>query len=218
MFIEGYVVADLYVSLYAMSSDLRRARRAGAIATEIEALVAAIGVPLETHALRVLLADRGRPTTAEHLARVAAGERTEYLRTRLPPRLAVAVTPEGAPLVPRWWADGDWRLQRRILTEDALPLWRGKLVERICSELIGRRRHAAPELVTLVRATMARLGLDDEMLRLPDTQDWQDVRAVLLDNLPGVIFAHDVATPQQHEAEAALLAADPPAAALYFGR
>ena len=218
MFIGSYVITKLYVNLYAMPSDLRRARRAGAIATEIEALVAAFGVPLETHALRVLLADRGRPTTAEHLARVAAGERTEHLRTRLPPRLAVAITPDGAPLVPRWWAEGDWRLQRRILTEDALPLWRGKLVERICSELIGRRRHASAELVTLIRATMARLGLDDEMLRLADTEDCQDVRAVLLDNLPGVIFAHDESTPQQHEAEAALLAADPPAAALYFGR
>lgn len=218
VFIGDHVVTGLYVSLYAMPSELRRARRAGAIATEIEALLEAFGVPLETHALRVLLADRGRPTTAEHLARVAAGERTEFLRTRLPPRLGVALTPDGAPLVPRWWAGGDWRLQRRILTDDALPLWRGKLVERICSELIGRRRHASPELAALVRATMARLGLDDEMLRLPDTEDWQDVRAVLLDNLPGVIFAHDVSTSQQYEAEQALLARDRPAADLYFGR
>jgi hypothetical protein len=200
-----------------MATDLRRARRAGAIAAEIEELVAAFGVPLSTPALRVLLADRGRPTSAEHLARVAAGERTEFLRTRLPPRLCSVVGPDGTLVSPRWWAGGDWRPLRRILTEDALPLWRGKLVERICSDLIGRRRPASPELVALVRATMAQVGLDLEMMRLPDPQDWQEVRALLLDDDPGVIVAHDVSTPQQQEAEARLLAADVPAVDRYFG-
>jgi hypothetical protein len=217
VFIEDSGCLELYVSLYAMATDLRRARREGAIATEIEQLVAAFGVPLETHALRVLLADRGRPTSAEHLARVAAGERAEHLRTRLPPRLAVALTPDGAPVTPRWWAGGDWRLERRILTEDALPLWRAKLVERICSDLIGRRRPASPELVALVRGTMARLDLDAEMLRLPDMEDWQEVRALLLDNYWDAV-ADEVRTIQQRDAEQALLARELPAVARSFGR
>jgi hypothetical protein len=200
-----------------MATDSRRARREGAIATEIEDLVESFGVPLATPALRVLLADRGRPTSAEHLARVAAGERTEFLRTRMPPRLGAAIGPDCTLVSPRWWAGGDWRLQRRILTEDALPLWRGKLVERICSDLIARRRPASPDLATLVRATMAQIDLDSEMMRLDDRNDWQEIRALLLDNYPGVVVAHDVSTPQQYEAEQVLLAADLPAVDLNFG-
>jgi hypothetical protein len=69
-----------------------------------------------------------------------------------------------------------------------------------------------------VRASMARLGLDEELARLPDPSDWQDVRALLLDHDPDVVFAHDVATPQQREAEAALLGAEPLAVELFFGR
>lgn len=208
----------LYVRLYVMSIGLRRERREGAVATIIEELVEGFGVPLETVAMRALLADRGRPTSAEHLARVAAGEQAEFLRTRMPPRLAMVIARDGAKVTPRWWAGGDWRLLRRIRTEDAVLPWRSRLVEQICLELIGRRRPAAPELVMLVRATMAQLGLEDEMTRLPDTSDWQDVRGLLLDNYPGVLGAHDVSTPEQREAEAALLAADRPAVERYFGR
>jgi hypothetical protein len=211
-------LAQLYVSLYDMTTGLRRARREGAVATVIEELVESFGVPLATPAVRALLADRGRPTSAEHLARVAAGEQTELLRTRMPPRLAMVIAPDGARVSPRWWAGGDWRLLRRISTEDALAPWRSRLVAQICSELIGRRRPAAAELVTLVRATMAQLDLDGELMRLPDIDDWQAVQALLLDNYPGVVVTHDVSTPEQYEAEAALLAADLPATARYFGR
>jgi hypothetical protein len=196
---------------------MRRARRAGAVATEIEALVDAFGVPLPTAAVRVLLADRGRPTSAEHLARVAAGERAELQRTGLPPRLCAAIAPGGARVTPRWWARGEWRPLRRIRTADAVPLWSGKLAEGICADLIARRRPASPELAALVRATMAALGLGEELARLPDPGDWAEVRALLLDHDPDAVFAHEVTTPQQREAEATLLAADLPATARYFG-
>jgi hypothetical protein len=196
---------------------MRRARRAGAVATEIEDLVATFGVPLPTAAVRVLLADRGRPTTAEHLARVAASERDGFLRSREVPRLCCAIAPDGALATPRWWAAGDWRPLRRIRTEDALPLWRGRLAERVCSDLIARRRPAPAEVAALVRGTVAQIGLGEELARLPDPSDWSEVRALVLDDLPDVMFAHDVSTPQQHEAEAALLAAGLPAVDRYFG-
>jgi hypothetical protein len=196
---------------------MRRARRAGAIAGEIEDLVDAYGVPLPTAAVRVLLTDRDRPTTAEHLARVAATERAEYARTRLAPRLCSAIAPDGALVTPRWWASGQWRLQRRILTDDARPLWRAKLVEQTCSDLIGRRRPASPALATLVHATVAQLDLADDLERLPDPADWSAVRALVLDFFPDVVVAHDVATDQQEGAERALLAADLPAVDRYFG-
>ncbi len=196
---------------------MRRARRSGAIAGEVDDLVEAFGVPLPTAAVRVLLADRDRPTTAEHLARVAAGERAEFTRTRIAPRLCNAVRPDGAAAVPRWWASGTWRLQRRILTDDALPLWRARLAERVCSDLIARRRPASPALADLVHAAVAALGLADDLARLPDLTDWQEVRALVLDDFAGVLFAEDVSTVQQLEAEAALLAADLPAADRYFG-
>jgi hypothetical protein len=196
---------------------MRRARRAGALATEIEQLVEGFGVPVPTAAMRVLLADRGRPASAEHLARVAAGERAEFLRTRQAPRLCAAIAPDGALVVPRWWAAGDWRPLRRIRTADAEPLWHGKLAERICADLIARRRPPSPELAALVRASMARLGLDEELARLPDPGDWLEVRALLLDHRPDVVFAHEVATDEQAAAEQALLAADLPAVDRYFG-
>jgi hypothetical protein len=195
---------------------MRRARRAGAVATEIEDLVATFGVPLPTAAVRVLLADRGRPTAAEHLARVAASERDEFLRSRQAPRLCCAIAADGTLATPRWWAAGDWRPLRRILTDDALALWRGRLAERVCSDLIARRR-PAPELAALVRGTVAQLGLGEELARLSDPSDWSEVRALVLDDLPDVMFAHDVSTPQQLEAEAALLAADLAAVDRYFG-
>jgi hypothetical protein len=196
---------------------MRRARRTGAIAAEIEELVEAFGVPVPTAAVRVLLADRGRPTTAEHLARVAASERAEFLRTAQSPRLCSAIAPDGALVTPRWWATGTWRPLRRILTDDALPLWRGKLAERVCSDLIARRRPPSPELADLVRGTVAQLGLAEELARLDDPSDWSEVRALVLDFFPSVIVAHDVTTVQQDDAEQALLAAGLPAVDRYFG-
>lgn len=196
---------------------MRRARRAGAVAGEIEDLLTAYGVPLPTAAVRVLLADRERPTTAEHLARVAAGERAEFLRTRTVPRLCSAIAPDGTLVAPRWWAAGEWRLARRILTGDARPLWQGRFVEQVCSDLLGRRRPALPELATLVHGTVAQLGLADELARLREPSDWGEIRALVLDFHPGVLVADDVATDQQLEAEEALLAAGPPAVDLYFG-
>jgi hypothetical protein len=196
---------------------MRRARRAGAIAADIEDLVDAYGVPLPTAAVRVLLADRDRPTTAEHLARVAASERAEFLRTMQPPRLCSAIAPDGALVTPRWWASGAWSPASRILTDDALPLWRGRLAEGVCSELIARRRPASPALAGLVHATVAHLGLVDDLARLPDPSDWSEVRALVLDVLPGVMFAHDVSTDQQDAAAEALRTADLPAVDRYFG-
>lgn len=196
---------------------MRRARRSGSIAAEVEDLVEAFGVPLPTAAVRVLLADRGRPVSAEHLGRLAATERAEHLRTRLPPRLCSAIAPDGALVTPRWWASGEWRAARRILTDDALPLWHGRLAERVCSDLIARRRPASPALADLVRSAVAQLGLAEDLSRLPDSSDWSEVRALVLDVLPGVMFAHDVSTDQQDAAEHALLATDRPAADRYFG-
>jgi hypothetical protein len=195
----------------------RRARRAGALATEVEDLVTGYGVPLLTTAVRVLLADRERPATAEHLARLAATERAEFLRTRVPPRLCSAIGPDGAATRPRWWADGRWRLQRRIATDDARVLWQGRFVERTCSDLLARRRPASPELAELLRGTVALLGLGEELARMPDPSDWEEIRALVLDDLPGVMFADDVATDTQAAAERSILAAERPAADLYFG-
>jgi hypothetical protein len=200
-----------------MTTRSRRARRAGAIAADVEGLVQAFGVPLHTATVRALLADRGRPTTAEHLARVAAGERAEYLRTRQAPRLCSAIATDGALVTPRWWVIGDWRPARRLLTEDALPLWRGRLAEGVCSELIARRRPASPELAGLVRGTIAQLGLSEELARMPNPSDWSELRALVLDFHPGAMFAHDVSTDQQYLAEQALLATDLPGVDRYFG-
>lgn len=196
---------------------MRRVRRAGALAGDVEELVQEYGVPLLTTSVRVLLADRERPVSAEHLARLAATERAEFLRTRMPPRLCSAIQPDGAVTRPRWWADGRWRLRRRIVTEDARGLWRARFVEQTCSDLIARRRPASPELAELLRGTVALLGLGEDLARMPDPSDWGEIRALVLDEHADVLFAPDVEIAEQVDAEQALLAGDPPATDLYFG-
>src|SRR5215217_6335545 len=106
-----------------MPYAMRRARRAGSLAALTADLLDDYSVPLPTHAVRILLNDREHRVTAEHLSRLAAYEREDFLRTRMPPRLCSVVDTHANLVKPRWWARGEWRLQRRILTEDAKPIW-----------------------------------------------------------------------------------------------
>src|ERR671930_575608 len=112
-----------------MTSGMRRARRPDSLAAAVVELLDGFESPLPTHAVRILLTDQGRAVTAEHLARVAAYERDDFLRTRMPPRLCSVIDADALLVSPRWWAIGSWRLQRRILTQDARTLWIAMLAE-----------------------------------------------------------------------------------------
>src|ERR1039458_6530711 len=95
--------------------------------------------PIPTDAVRVILNDRGRAVTAEHLGRLAAYEREMWLRTLSPPALCSVIDADAVAIRPRWWALGDWRLQRRIMADDVRPIWFASLGERLCLDLADRK-------------------------------------------------------------------------------
>jgi hypothetical protein len=195
----------------------RRARSPNSLAASIVGLVGEFQVPVPTSAVRVLLADRGRPVTAEHLSRVAAYEKEDFLRTRMPPRLCSAIDREGRLVSPRWWAIGDWRLQRRILTEDAKPMWHAMLAERLCAHLGERDQPTSTDLNNLAYWALARLGLERKF-GPTSRPEWLRLRDVVAREYPVVTHSLDSPTQAQHETETALLSADVPSVDLYFGR
>ena len=196
----------------------RRARRPDSVAAAIFDLLGEFETPVPTHAIRILLADRGRAVSAEHLARVAAYEREDFLRTRMPPRLCSVIDVDANAVTPRWWAKASWRLQRRILTEDAKPLWLAMLAERVSWDFAQRTDAVGPEVATLVFWAISQLGLERtfDVPRAP--ADWINLRSLVVDSYPAVTHSLDSPTPQQHEAEARLKGADVPGVELYFGK
>lgn len=198
---------------------MRRARGEGSLAAATVDLLNDYNVPLPTHAVRILLNDHGRRVTAEHLSRLAAYEREDFLRTRLPPRLCSVIDADGNLMSPRWWARGEWRLQRRILTEDAKPTWFAVLAERLCHELSGRDGVPSDEIRTLALSTVALLLPEQRNFSVPlSGDDWLDLRAQVVNAHPGATHSLEGPTSAQHDAEADLKAADIPAVDLYFGR
>src|SRR4051794_17787476 len=95
-------------------------------------------IPLPTATVRVVSSvRRGGAVSAEALSRLAAAQREEYLRRRLPPRLCHAIDEHARPPVPRVWALGSWRLARRIMTPDVLDAWRAGLAFGLCQEVVA---------------------------------------------------------------------------------
>jgi hypothetical protein len=174
--------------------------------------------PVPTDGVRVILVDRGRLVTAEHLGRLAAYERHDWLRTLLPPRLCSAIDRDASALRPRWWALGDWRLQRRIMTDDVRPIWFATIGERLCLELAERQDLPGTPLSTLALACAAR-ALEASYFDVPVSRDdWLGLRRLIYDRHMGALSNRAGATGQQHNAEARLLQAGLPAVDLYFGR
>jgi len=200
-----------------MSASLQRARRPNSLAASLVELLNDYGFPLPTHAVRIILTDRGRPVTAEHLASLSAYERTSLLRTRVPPRLCSVIDAEAYAITPRWWARGDWRLQRRIQTDDAKQLWQARLADRLCIELASRQTPPAPEEITrLAFETITKLGLECYFDVPCSSEDWMTLRGLVVNAHPS--HSIDGPTEDQYHAEQRLKAASLPAVDLYFGR
>ena len=130
------------------ASTSRRVRRPDSLATSVVAVLNEFQSPVPTDAMRVIVNDRGRNVTAEHLGRLAAYERQDYLRTFMPPRLCSVVDKDANAITPRWWALADWRLQRRIMTDDIKPIWFASLATILCRELADRTEAPGSPLVT----------------------------------------------------------------------
>src|ERR1035441_6669057 len=121
-----------------MSISPRRSRRPDTLAVSVTAVLDDMQCPVSTTAIRIILTDRSVPVTAERLGRLAAYQREDFQRTHIPPQLVWALLPNGDATSPRWWARGDWRLERRIFTDDVKPQWLARLAERLCLDLAGR--------------------------------------------------------------------------------
>ncbi len=201
-----------------MDVNTRRARRPDSLAASLSDLLDDYCFPVPTHAARVILGDRGRPVTAEALGRLAAYERADFLRTRLPPRLCSVIDTHANAVSPRWWARGDWRLQRRVLSDDVKLIWQASLAERLCTELANRPKPPGSEVVSLALGTIAQV-LPDRYFDVPTSaEDWTTFRDLLVNAHPSVTHSLESPTKEQHDAEGQLKSTDLPAVELYFGR
>jgi hypothetical protein len=201
-----------------MSAVSRRARQPDSLASQLITLLEDFQSPVPTDAVRVILNDRGREVTAEHLGRLAAYEREMWLRTLSPPTLCSAIDINAVAIKPRWWALGDWRLQRRIMTDDVRPIWFAALGERLCLQLADRRNTRGGPLSTLALTCAARV-LGERYFDVPlSSEGWLDLRRRIYEPYNGALNNRAGATGQQREAEARLTERRLPAVDLYFGR
>lgn len=196
----------------------RRTRRPDSLAAAVVEVLAAFQCPISTDAMRVVLSDGGRRVTAEHLGRLAAYERQDRLRTLMPPRLCSVIGVDAHAVRPRWWALGDWRLQRRIMTEDVRPIWFATLAVGLCSRLADRTDEPGTAIITLAVGSASR-ALDGRHIDVPMSGDeWQALYELVYAPYNGALNNLGGATKQQADAETRLTAAGIPGVDLYFGR
>jgi hypothetical protein len=156
--------------------------------------------------------------TAEQLGRLAAYQREDFLRTRYPPELCWALAPDGTATNPRWWARGQWRLQRRILTDDARPIWLAILAERLCLDLAERPDGRDDAIVSLALGTIARVT-GGHYFDVPASREgWLALRREVYEPNTGVFANLTGATTSQYDAEARLHADGLSGFELLFGR
>lgn len=182
----------------------RRARQPGSLAASVIEVLDDVQCSVSTTAMRIVLNERGRTVTAEQLGRLAAYRREDFLRTRYPPELCWALTPDGAATNPRWWARGQWRLQRRILTDDARQIWLAILAERLCMDQAEHPDGRDGAIVSLALGTIAQV-LGSRYFDVPASRDeWLALRREVYEAYIGVFANLTGATTSQYEAEARL--------------
>ncbi len=197
---------------------LRRARRSDSLAAAVTDLLDDFQCPVATTAMRIILNDRGRAVTAEQLSRLAAYQREDFLRTRVPPQLCSTLDPDGPATNPRWWARGDWRLQRRILTDDVKPIWVATLAERLCMDLAERPDGRDAAIVNLTLGAVAQIT-GGRYFDVPISRDaWIALRKDVYGPYMGAFSNRTGATSEQHDAEAKLNAEGLSGFELLFGR
>jgi hypothetical protein len=200
-----------------MEAASRRARRPDSLAAAVVDLVDAVQFPVPTTAVRMILTDQGRQVIAEQLGTLAAYERQDYARTRVPPRLCSAIDPNAAALSPRWWARGDWRLERRIMTAEAKPIAVTAVAVHLCRHLADRAERADPTLISYT------LGLANQLLDLRcfetplSANDWMELYTRLYAPYNGALNNLSGYTSDQEAAAEHLRAANLPGLALLFG-
>jgi hypothetical protein len=173
--------------------------------------------PVPTAAVRLILLDSGRAVTAEQLGRLAAYERHDYARTRMPPRLCSAIDSNGVALNPRWWARGDWRLERRIITPDAVPGALAVLAVHLCRHHADAGSRTSPELVAYTVGIANRVVHPEQVDTPASPNEWMNLHTRIYGLYMGVLSNLSGTTPNQDAAAGNLRAAGLPGLALLFG-
>ena len=207
----------LYAKLFPMEAASRRARRGDSLAAAVVDLVDDVQCPVPTTAVRMILTDQGRQVSAEQLGALAAYERQDYARTRIPPRLCSVIDQNATALKPRWWVRGDWRLERRIMTAESKPIAMTAIAVHLCRHLADRAERADPTLISYT------LGLANQLLDLRyfetplSANDWMALHTRLYAPYNGAPNNLGGYTSDQHAAADQLRAANLPGLALLFG-
>ena len=194
----------------------RRTRPVDSIPSAVGRILDEYHVPVPTSVIRIVASERrGDVVTAEHLARIASYERATFFGRGLTPMLCDALDGHGHAFAPRIWVRGDWRLQRRLLTPDAIPGVKAALAAHLCDEMRARGASAGSALANVALQAVGEV-LGPVSAYMPGTpDDWADFRArVVATNLN---LVHNVtgATSGQVAAEKHLEGL--PASVLYFG-
>jgi hypothetical protein len=197
---------------------LRRARRPDSLAAAVAELLDELQCPISTQAVRIILNDRGRAVTAEQLSRLAAYQREDFSRTRMPPPLSWALNLDGSAAVPRWWAQGDWRLLRRLKTKDVTPIWFATLATKLCIDLAERIDPPSAVVTLTLGAANLALGGGEEFHLPMSKRDWMDLRQQIYAPYMGALNNRTGGTAEQYEAEAVLNSGDVSGFDLLFGR
>jgi hypothetical protein len=195
----------------------RRARQSDSLAALVTFILDELQCPVATPAMRVILTDRGRDTKAEQLSRLAAYQREDFQRAHIPPPLCWTIEPDGTATTPRWWALSEWRLGRRIRTEDASQIWLAHLAVWLTTDLAERPRGRDSAVITLALGTAARV-LGPRVFDVPTTTDeWMRLRAAVYGPYQGALNNRTGLTGQQTEAEARLTSRSAAGFDLLFG-
>ena len=178
----------------------RRARQPDSLAAAVIEILVGLHCPLATPAMRIILTDRGRPTKAEQLSRLAAYQREDLARTLIAPPLCWTVEPDGRATTPRWWALSEWRYARRIRTEDTNRLWLAHLAERLAVDLAQKPDGRTDDIRNLALSSAASV-LGPLTIETPSTgAPWAALRSAVharfigaFSNLTGITRLQDEA-------------------------
>jgi len=170
------------LALAYMPKNTQTSTSSPSLPAALEAILDAVQVPVPSGTLRALadVALRDRDVTAQALGRVAAYEEESFLRQRNTPRFCWAVDKSGAALSPRIWARGSWRLERRILTEDAFQNWSVTLAVFLTDKMAKSDEHARTSLAKASMEAVARV-VGPVALYLPGPrEEWAAFHAEML--------------------------------------
>jgi hypothetical protein len=182
----------------------RRARQADSLAASVSSILGELQTPVATPAMRVILTDRGRLTSAEQLGRLAAYQREDFARSHVSPPLCWTVEPDGTATSPRWWALSDWRFGRRIRTPDTGRVWLAHLAVWLTSDLARSPHGHSNEFVSLALGSVVRV-LGPQSFDVPSSaEDWSVLRTAVYEPFTGSFSNLTGVTGEQQDVEDSL--------------